>query len=187
MQNRLFQTLPQERVVKGLPVFSLVNDAIQINRAFRSKDDSVLICVLHIPFKHIENNTFKVISNNAIDFKYNSKKKDICINPFIKNNFFSYIDYKSLRIRGVDLYESYLKGLPFKFKKITSMGISQEFYFLKIKKIKNSNKIYDLYKDDFFLKNNEFFMHGFFGDQNILGRDVSTYVPYKCYKVVKNV
>ncbi len=53
-KDNLFQTIPQERVINGLPIFALVNDAIQIHKAYRATKDKILLVAIHIPFKLIK-------------------------------------------------------------------------------------------------------------------------------------
>jgi len=184
MKNIYFWIQPQERVVNGLPVFSLVNDAIQIHKAYRAKKDKVLIIVIHIPFNLIKSKKLKLISNTAIDFNHPTATRDVEINDSVNINKFSFIDYKSLRVKGIDLYEMYIKGLPMNATKVNEYKIQQEFYLLNLEKV--DKKRYDVfnYED---LKRNEYFLHGFFGDQNIFGRKASEYIPYNCMKIEKNI
>ena len=183
MNNIFFWTQPQERVVNGLPVFSLVNDAIQIHKAYRAETDKVLIIAIHVPFNLIKSKKIKLIANTAIDFNHTTITRDIEINNFVDINKFAFIDYKALRVKGIDLYEMYIKGLPMIPSKINKYKIQQEFYLLDLEKV-NKKKYNTFSSED--LKRNEYFLHGFFGDQNLFGRSTSEYIPYNCRKVNKS-
>jgi len=180
-----FWTQPQERVVDGVPIFCLVNDALQIHRAFRKQKDKVLIMVIHLPFNLIKNKKIKLIANTAIDLDYNNQDRDIEINNFIAKNGVVQPDFSALRARGVDLHEMYFKGLPWGLKACEKIGISQEYFLLDIYRIKKDKNYQSLFSDSNTLKNNAHFLHGFFGDQNVFGRGETRYLPSKCYKVCK--
>lgn len=184
-KDKNFWTQPQERVVKGLPVFILINDAVQIHRAFRNTKDKVAMITIHIPHKLIKNKVIKLIANAAIDLDYNNCERDFEINDFCMAEKIFDIDYNALRARGIDLHEIYLKNLPWTLKECEKLRIEQEFFILDIYEIKNKSKINELFKNSNILKDNKFFMHGFFGDQSIFGRRATKYLPYKCQKITK--
>ncbi len=178
-----FWTQPQERVVNGLPLFSLVNDALQIHRAYRGEDDQMVIIALHIPQKLIESRKIKLIANTAIDLDYTNDDRDFEIKDFWKDNGTYEIDFEALRARGIDLHEMYTRDLPLDSKEAKALGITQDFFLLDIYRIKDQDPINALFEDTKLLKENKYFLHGFFGDQNIFGRRKSCYLPYKCYKI----
>ena len=171
--------------VKAAKLLSLINDALQIHRAFRSAKDQVLICAVHIPFKLIKNKRVKLIANTAIDLDYNNSQRDFEIKDFIHKDKNCSIDYSALKSRGIDLNELYVKGLPWNLKDCEKANINQEFFLLNINKIKNKSKIKSLFENTLLLKKHQSFLHGFFGDQNIFARRFSKYLPVKCYNVYK--
>ena len=180
-----FWTQPQERVVKGLPLFCLINDALQIHRAFRGKDDKVGIIAIYIPYKLLKNKKIKLIANAAIDLDYNNNDRDFEIIDFIKNGNSYQIDYDALFAKGIDLNEMYSRELPLNFKQMEKAKISFDFFLLNIYKVADSPKINGLFNNTKVLKNNKYFLHGFFGDQNIFGRGKTKYLPHRCQKILK--
>lgn len=182
-----FWTQPQERVVYGLPVFSLVNDALQIHYAFRNKIDKLAIVAIYVPYGLLKNKKVKLIANSAIDLDFNNKERDIEIQDYICKNETVKIDHEPLRARGVDLQEMYAKNLPWNIKNCEKLGIKQDFFILDIYEITNQSKIKKLFKDTDTLTKNKDFLHGFFGDQNIFGRRSSRYLPSRCFKVNKKI
>jgi len=82
-KDKNFWVMPQERVVPGLPMFALVNDALQIHHAFRGKKDKVAMVVIHIPYK-LFGKKIKLIANPAIDLDYDNCERDCEITDFIK-------------------------------------------------------------------------------------------------------
>jgi len=182
-----FQTQPQERVVHGLPLFCLANDALQIHRAFRGNRDKTIIVAIYIPHQLFESKKVKLVSNTAIDFNYENKRRDFLIKDFYKENGFYEIDFKALRARGIDLHEMYTKDLPLDIQGAKKLGIDQEFFLLDIYETQNDKKIKALFENTKILKQNDYFLHGFFGDQNIFGRRETTYLPYGCQKITKKV
>lgn len=183
-QNPLFWTQPQERVVKGLPLFCLVNDALQIHRAFRGEEDIVLMVAVHIPHELLETEKIKLVSNPAIDLDYSNEERDFEIKDFTKSNGAYEIDYTALRARGIDLHEMYCHDLPWGIEEAENIGITQDFFLLDIAKIDKS-KLYNLKANTELLKKNRKFLHGFFGDQNIFGRREAEYLPFKCQKITR--
>ncbi len=184
-KNRNFWTQPQERVVHGLPVFILANDALQIHRAFRNTKDKVAMITIHIPHELIKNKKVKLIANAAVDLDYDNCERDFEIKDFVWRGKIFNIDYNSLRARGIDLHEMYLQNLPWTKKECKKLGIEQEFFMLDIYEIKDKGKIKKLFEDSEVLKENKFFLHGFFGDQNIFARREAKYLPYKCQRIKK--
>ena len=89
-------------------------------------------------------------------------------------------------MRSIDLQGMYTNDLPWHIDRAEELGITQDFFLLGIYKIKDISKINKLKKETELLKNNRYFLHGFFGNQNIFGRRVSEYLPYKCSKMTKN-
>lgn len=184
-QDKNFWIVPQERVVHGLPMFSLVNDALQIHYSFRGEKDKVAIIAIHIPHNLLKSK-IKLISNSAIDIDYRECSRDFEIKDFIrKESGIIDFDYKSLRARGIDLHEIYAQNLPWCLSDCKKIGIEQEFFILDIFEIKNNIKknIKKLFNDTELLKKNKFFLHGFFGDQNIFARRESRYLPSKCQRI----
>lgn len=184
-QDNLFQTIPQERVVQGLPMFHLANDALQIHRAFRGEKDRVVISAIHIPYALLKNGKIKIIANTAIDLDYANNEKDHEIKDFVMNKGACQIDTGALVERGIDLHESYAKNFPWGLKECDKVGIKQDFFLLDIYKIKDKNKISKLFDDTATLKANKAFLHGFFGDQNVFGRGSTRYLPSRCYRIQK--
>ena len=185
-KDPLFWTQPQERVVHGLSLFCLVNDALQIHRAYRAEEDKVVMIAIYIPHKLLESRKVKLISNPAIDLDYDNKERDFEIKDFIKANGAYEIDFRALRMRGIDLQEMYTDDLPWQISEAEKLGITRDFFLLDIYKIKDFSKINKLKEETGLLKNSRYFLHGFFGDQNIFGRRMSEYLPYKCLKISKN-
>lgn len=182
----LFWTQPQERVVHGLPLFCLVNDALQIHRAYRAKEDKVAMIAIHIPHNLLESGKIKLISNPAIDLDYDNKERDLEIEDFYKENGTYEIDFRALRTRGIDLQEMYTKDLPWEVEEAEKLGVTQDFFLLDIYRISDNSKIQELKQNTEILKANCNFLHGFFGDQNIFGRRMSSYLPNKCYSIKRN-
>ena len=184
--NPLFWTQPQERVVKGLPLFYLLNDALQIHRAFRLNDDLVVMAAVHIPHELLESRKVRLITNPAIDLEYDNEERDFEIKDFVKTNGSYSIDFKALRTRGIDLHEMYTNDLPWDIEKARKIGVEQDLFLLNINKITDYSKIKNLKENTDLLKVNAYFLHGFFGDQNIFGRRQSFYLPTQCNKITKN-
>jgi hypothetical protein len=183
-KNKNFWIIPQEKVVPGLPMFSSVNDALQIHRAYRSKKDKVAMIAVHIPFELI-GKKIKLISNPAIDLEYDECERDYKIIDFAKKNGLIDFDYTALRAKGIDLHELYAQNLPWCLKDSNKLGIMQDFFVLDIYEIQANDrkKIKDLFQNSKLLKENQYFLHGFFGDQNIFARRKSRYLPFRCQKV----
>ncbi|MFA7302556.1 MAG: hypothetical protein WC030_02295 [Candidatus Paceibacterota bacterium] len=182
-----FWTQPQERVVHGLPLFSLVNDALQIHRAYRGDDDLAVIVALHIPHELFEDRRIKLVANTAIDLDYQNGDRDFEIQDFKRDGDVYEIDYGALRARGIDLHEMYTRDLPLDPNDIETLGITQDFYLLNIYKITDYAAVTAIFNDTALLKSSRHFLHGFFGDQNIFGRRRSYYLPYKCQKIAKTI
>lgn len=178
-----FWTQPQERVVHGLPLFALVNDALQIHYSFRGDKDMVAIAITHIPYKLLAGKEIKLISNAALDLNYANEDRDYQINDFIKKEDRYELDYAALRLRGIDLHELYSKDLPFTIQEAEKIGIGQEFFLLDTYKIADEKAMEALMRDTKILKENEYFLHGFFGDQNIFARRKAKYLPLRCKSV----
>jgi len=185
-KDNLFWTQPQERVVKGLPLFCLVNDALQIHRAFRSEEDKVVMVLIHIPHELLETRKAKLIANPAIDLDYNNEDRDFEIRDFYKEDDIWEIDYGALRARGIDLQEMYTADLPWQISEAEKLGITQDFFLLDIYKISDNSKTNELRANTEVLKENKYFLHGFFGDQNIFGRRKAEFLPSKCRRISKN-
>jgi len=183
----IFWIQPQERVVHGLPLFALVNDALQIHRAYRGEDDLAVIVALHIPHELFEKRRIKLVANTAIDFDYTNGDRDFEICDFKKEDDIYEIDYCALRARGIDLHEMYTRDLPLDTTEIETLGITQDFYLLNIYRITDGKAMRELFHKTALLKANRYFMHGFFGDQNIFGRRKAHYLPYKCQKIERTV
>ncbi len=184
-KDQRFITQPQERVVDGLPVFNLVNDALQIHQAYRNEQDRVLLIGIHIPYKLIESESIELIANTAIDLDYNNDEQDFKITEFQKKETEVIIDYSTLRVQGIDLHEMYIKGLPFNLEEHSFLGLEQRFFLLDIYKTNIFDRRQNTIETEI-LKKNEYFMHGIFGDQNVFGRNTSKYLPINCYEVKKN-
>jgi len=180
-----FWTQAQERVVRGLPIFCLVNDALQIHRAFRGENDRVVIIAIHIPQSLVATRQIKLVANTAIDFDYDNNQKDFEIKDFVIEDETFRVDYSSLRTRGIDLHEMYSNDLPLTLQEADRVGIEQEFFILDIHEVVDDLKIKGLFNDTKCLKENEWFLHGLFGDQNVFGRGPTRYLPYKCQKISK--
>ncbi len=183
-ENKNFWIQPQERVVNGLPAFHLVNDAIQIHHAYKNSIDKALIVVAYMPFELIKNKRLSLIANTAIDFSHNNNERDIEITDFLKKQNHYLIDSQSLRARGIDLHEMYLKNLPCALEEHKKLGIEQEFYLIDTYEInQNDERIRKLFNNSKLLKSNEYFLHGFFGDHNIFGRRPAKYLPFSCQEI----
>lgn len=183
-ENKNFWFQPQERVVDGLPVFSLVNDALQIHYAYRNNMDKVLMIMGHIPYELIKNKKISLTANTAIDYDYDNNKRDYELKEFVKKDGHYQIDYKSLRAKGIDLHEMYIQNLPFTLKEHKELGIEQKFYLIDIYEINQKDKqIRELFDNSKKLIENEYFLHGFFGDHNIIGRRPSKWMPFTCHEV----
>ncbi len=183
-----FWTQPQERVVHGLPVFALINDTLQIHRAYRGQEDQIAIAVIHIPYTLINSEKIQLMANAAIDLDYHNDDRDFPIKDFVKEDNYYRINYGALRTRGIELHEMYTRDLPMDIKSAQELGIEQEFYLLDVYKVDETQvKSLRLELDNQILKEHEFFLHGFFGDQNIFGRRSSEYLPSKCYRIGKQV
>lgn len=181
--NPLFSTQPQERVVAGLPLFCLANDALQIHHAFRGEEDSVVMVVIHIPHELLETRKIRLISNPAIDVDYDNGDRDFEIKDFMKKDIKNIIDFRALRARGIDLHEMYSSDLPWQINEAENLGIKQDFFLLDIYKLNDDVRIKELKENTQLLKENSYFLHGFFGDQNVFGRRASGYLPMRCQKI----
>lgn len=186
-KDKRFWSQPQERVVDGLPVFGLVNDAIQIHSGYRNIYDTTLLITAHIPKELFTNNILELHTNPAITTNYTDESSDRRIMPqqLIKKNGNITIDYQAMRASGIDVYEMYLKGLPEGKMATEELGIALDFHYLSIRKVDEKQK-QELRKNYKTLKQNEHFLHGFFGEQAMYGRNTSKYVPMLCYKVINN-
>ena len=182
-----FWTQPQERVVLGLPLFSLVNDALQIHHAYRGIQDRVLVIVAHIPLGLIEEDRLHLFTNAAIDMDYDNDEMDYKIKNFRNQDTIPTIDYRSLRCQGIDLHEMYIKNLPFNLEEHTRLGIEQRFFLVDIYETNQEIKrIGELSQK--VLREHQYFLHGIFGDHNIFGRIPTKYLPSRCYEVkAKNI
>lgn len=178
-----FWTQPQERVVPGLPVFTLANDALQIHRAFRGIDDLAALCAIHIPHELIESRKVTLVTNTAIDINSDTNERDFEIHDFKNTNGKLEIDQDALRARGIDLYEMYARNLPYNLKEMKEQGIDQECFLLNISQITERARLNELFGDTQLLIDNEWFLHGLFGDQNIFGRRKTEHLPYKCQSI----
>ncbi|MFH1770164.1 MAG: hypothetical protein ABH828_01265 [archaeon] len=186
--NALFNFQPQERIVEGLPAFSLVNDAIQIHRAYRSNVDRVAIAVGFFPKELFEEGIFELYANTAIDFERQNDSRDFKITDFKQGPKGStIIDYSSLRVRGIDVFETFLRKAPTNMSDMNKLGVKQSFYVLDIYNAKNYNVNFDsISQNSKLLKENEWFLHGFLGDHSLLGRDKAKYIPFNCYEIKSN-
>jgi hypothetical protein len=182
-EDSRFWVMPQERVVHGVPLFTLVNDALQIHRAFRGKEDKVLIIAIHIPRELVESGKLKLIANTAIDLDYTNTDRDWMITDFSEKNGIFEPDYEALRMRGIDLHEMYSQDLPMGLQSAQALGITQEFFLLDIYEITDLEAINALRQETILLKEHKNFLHGFFGDQNIFGRRSAKYLPFRCSQV----
>lgn len=184
-KKKWFWTMPQERVVNGLPVFSLVNDAIQIHRAFRSVKDRVALVVMHIPHTLFKKKQVQLIANAAIDLDYDDGSRDVPIQDFAVKKDRVEIRYDALRARGVDLHEMYAQGLAWTIQEANQQGIEQQYFLLDIYRIQERTKklLKRLKADTKTLLRYQYFLHGIFGDQNIFGRRDATYLPLRCRRV----
>ncbi len=183
--DSLFWTQPQERVVEGLPLFCLINDALQIHRAYRGEKDRVVITAVHIPHELLESGKVKLTANTAIDLDYENSKKNFVVRDFWRLDGHYEVDFESLRSRGIDLHEMYTKDLPMHVDEAEKLGISQDVFLLGIYRVGDSEKIMELFNDTETLKKNKHFLHGFFGDQNVFGRGNTKYLPYECQQVFR--
>lgn len=182
MSDQRFWTQPQERVVSGLPLFSLINDALQIHYSFRADTDMVAMAVVYIPYHLLESSKVKLIANAAIDLAYDNSERDFAVADFIRKEDHYQIDYAALRARGIDLHEIYSQGIPLTLKEAQALGIEQEFFLLDVYRI-DDKKISALLDNAKLLKENAYFLHGFFGDQNVFARRRSKYLPNKCQRI----
>lgn len=176
-------TQPQERIVHGLPLFALANDALQIHRGFRGEQDMVAMCAIHIPQKLIKSEKVSFIANTAIDVHYAKAERDHLIRDFRKRDGKLEFNFHALRARGIDLHEMYTKDLPMTLADGEAMGIDQQFFLLNIARITDETRMNELFADTKLLLDNEHFLHGFFGDQNIFARRRSAYLPMACQEV----
>lgn len=175
-------TQPQERIVSGVPVFCLANDALQIHHAYRSERDRVLIIAIHVPYELLNSDNVSLTANTTIDLEFNDTERDVRITKFQEKEGLYIVDYKALRVRGIDLHEMYFKGLPFDLEGHKLVGIEQRFFLLDIYQVDiKDSRIMDLGTD--ILEEHEYFLHGFFGDQNVFGRGVSRHLPFQCHEV----
>ena len=181
-QDSHLWTQPQERVVPGVPVFCLVNDALQIHRAYRSETDRVLIIGIHIPYHLIETGRLELVANTAIDLDYDNCERDFRINIFKKKDNSYVVDYRALRVRGIDLHEMYFKNLSFDLEGHKLLGIEQRFFLVDIYRMDTKDSRISKLDTDV-LKEHEYFLHGIFGDQNVFGRGITRYLPSRCHEV----
>lgn len=183
-QDPIFWIQPQERVIHGVPIFGLVNDAIQIHRAYRNEIDKVLMDVIHLPLELIKSRKVKLTANTAIDVDYDNVERNYEITNFRKRKNGHYIDYRTLRAKGIDLNEMYITKIPFDLKGHREFGIEQKFFILDIYRINlHDIQFQKLFNNSKVLRDNEYFLHGFFGDHNIFGRRPSEYLPFECQEV----
>jgi hypothetical protein len=185
-KNNLFWIQPQERVVHGLPIFTLVNDALQIHHAYKNSIDKTLIVVAHIPYQLIKDNTLTLTANTAIDFDFADDSRDMTIEDFVEQQEGCSINYSALRAKGIELHELYVKGLPYTLKEHNELGIEQKFYLVDTYETDVRTETFKrLHSNSTILQKNEYFLHGFFGDHNIFGRRPTKYIPFNCYEVQK--
>jgi len=184
-----FSFIPQERIVKGLPVFILANDAIQIHRAFRNIIDKIVLVVAFVPVQLIEKGTIKLFSNQSIVENYYDRKGDKRISHFEFNqNGYVTPRFRTLRLEGIDLSESYLTGISWNIEDCKKIGVEQKFYILDIYKIRiniNKRMINSIKIPSKLLRHYSYFLYGFWGDDYIFGRRASNSLPFMCNEVVK--
>ncbi len=118
---------------------------------------------------------------------YNNEERDFEINAYIYDNNQVKINLEPLFIRGIDLHEMYIKNLPWSIQGCKKYGIKQDYFLLDIYEIKKDNEIKKQHQNTKTLLKYNYFLHGFFGDQNIFGRRASKYLPFKCRKIEKKV
>lgn len=178
-----FWTQPQERVVHGLPLFFLVNDALQIHRAYRGNTDQTAIVAIHIPEQLLESEKIRLVANATIDLDYDNAERDFEIKDFVTKGGVFQLDFGSLRARGIDLHEMYTRDLPMSLDECERLGIIQEYYLVDIYRIVDHSLVNELKNNAGVLKENKDFLHGFFGDQSIFGRRQSEYLPSQCRQI----
>lgn len=176
-----FYTQPQERVVSGLPIFYLANDALQIHSSYRNNIDKVLFVVSHIPKRLFDKKAIELYSNVPIDLNYSDMINDVIITDFNggKN---PKINISNLQIKGVNPYELYLKKLPLNLIEQQKLGISFRFFILDLYRI-NPTNLKGISQNVNILKKYGYFLKGFFGDYNTFGRTPAKYLPFGCYEV----
>ena len=112
------------------------------------------------------------------------QKREEIKDYYKRDNVFE-IDFEACRARGVDLHEMYSQNLPSNIKEAEEVGISQDFFLLDIYRINDEERVNKLFSNTKLLKENKYFLHGFFGDQNIFGRRRTKYLPSRCFRVNK--
>lgn len=185
-KNSHFCFLPQERIVKGLPIFFIANDAIQIHNSLRSKKDLLLLTVLFIPKKFIENKEFKIFLNMPIEEDYQNDRRDIELNQYIIDDQMMSENLTLLSNKGIDLFEAYIKNLPYTLQGLCLKELKIKFYLLKISHIvvePINSKINELIIGD--EENSQLYMKGFWGENSITSRKPSNFLPEDCYELRK--
>ena len=139
---------------------------------------------MHIPSELLTSGKIKLTANTAIDVEYTNADRDIPIKDFKMQDGVLRIDFRSLRTKGVDLHEMYTSDLPADLETMNQFGISQDYFLLDIQKTTGYESLIDqLFNDTKTLLENQWFLHGFFGDQNIFGRRKTYYLPLGCGKI----
>jgi hypothetical protein len=186
-KDKRFHVLPQERIVKGLPVFFNINDAVNIHSCFRRNKDLILIIVAFLPAELIFQKKLKIYSNRPIVKNYSDDDFDILVEDFILNNHKGVVpDRHLLDIKGINIYEVYLKSLPNTIQKCNSMKIENKFFLMELEKAKVNKKKFSI--NGFAISNNtmkkyENVFSSIWGDDDLLNRQKTNYLPSNCFEL----
>lgn len=184
-----FWVIPQERIVNGLPVFFYANDAINIHRCFRRKRDLILVVAAFIPKELLFNKTLKIYSNRPFTKNYFDATADRLIEDYCHNNDERILhDQELLHIKGIDPYETYIKGLPHTISKCNSIGIKQRYFLIEIKKVTVDNKKYfinGIKISSEIMKKYPNVFSSIWGDDDLFSRRKTDYLPINCFELFK--
>ncbi len=188
--------IPQERIVKGLPVFNSVTDAIGIHGNFRDPDlDAVILMVLGIPLDKFRDNKLELWSNPAVVPDYFDSSRDFRIPPeyFKRNKKIEGRFHPSRQMlgrRGIHLFEMYLKGLPIESDKWGALGVEVKYFLTELRGIVPNYgrvEIEGHHIDDSVLSENHDILYGMWGGSDGMGaeRNPVAHLPFRVWEIVK--
>lgn len=190
--------MPQERIVKGLPVFFSVLDAIGVHGEFRDNDlDQVIITAFAIPLDVLKGEV-KLIYNPPVVIDHDDVSHDREITKFrqhwlgMDKNSLSYRTYPDSnyyrQVYGLQLYEAYLQGLPRERIPLQDLGIQMRHLLVDLygieTKVDSHRDVVEINGQEIrgnVVFNHRDFLFGFTGGMDALGleRNPSQHLPFR--------
>ncbi|MBU0512797.1 MAG: hypothetical protein KJ638_14005 [Chloroflexi bacterium] len=177
----------QERIVPGLPVFMGPNDAIQIHRPFRLRPvDLVALCVMFIPVNLVHNGQVSLIANPPFAGAADDESLDLKVRVSVASRRGG-IDLRWSALRGGEIYECYLVGVPLSRQGTEAAGIHTRVFLLDIVQILTDRDQMTINGRSFENENNPETVRalsGFWGGASHFSRPCSDYLPFRCREVM---